>query len=308
MQAKWAYIGGGSAILAAGVVALQSERWSGPSEGPPVEPPAVVAAAPQPAPAEQPAAAAPAPDGEAELVRLSASLDEERTEAERLRTALAVRDGVMHTLRVSAVKREETLGGLRASLADSEARVAALQQEVGALRAELAALRAPKSFDEAIAALKPESGSSVARLETVSADAGALETMFAAKSQAAPLIVIPARNSPTVEVLFDFASARLTPGAEASALVAATTFADMRLASVRVIGHTDSVGGRAANRRLAVKRARSVADALVAAGLAPELIEIDDSGEAAPPVATGPGVPEPLNRSVAIIPVPHPTS
>ena len=77
---------------------------------------------------------------------------------------------------------------------------------------------------------------------------------------------------------------------------------------MRVIGHTDSVGGRAANRRLAVKRARTVADALVAAGLPPDLIEIDDTGEAEPPVATGAGVPEPLNRSVAIIPVPLPTS
>ena len=82
----------------------------------------------------------------------------------------------------------------------------------------------------------------------------------------------------------------------------------MTLARVRLVGHTDRVGGAAANRRLAARRAAAVADFLVGAGVPRDLIEIDDAGEADLPVATADGVPEPLNRSVAIIPVPLPTS
>ena len=109
-----------------------------------------------------------------------------------------------------------------------------------------------------------------------------------------------------VEVHFDFASARLTPGAEAYAAAAAVTLADMPLARVRIVGHTDRVGSPAANRRLALQRARAVADFLVGAGLPPALIETDGMGETDLPVATDDGVMEPLNRSVAIIAVPVP--
>ena len=299
MQRKWAYIGGGSALLVAGVVASQSGNWFGAREAP-ASPPAATATA---------TAVAPAADlRTADLDRLSTTLAEKEEEAAQLRTALAVRDSVLHTLKVSSVQREETLASLRTALAASEEQVRALQAEVETLRADIAALQVPMSFEEALVAMKPGGDASVARVETVGARSSGLDAMFAAKSGSIALAALPRDSRSTVEVHFDFASAQLTPGGEANALAAAVTLADMPLASVRVIGHTDTVGSRAANRRLAVKRARTVADALVAAGLSPDLIEIDDTGEAEPPVATGAGVPEPLNRTVAIIPVPLPTT
>jgi outer membrane protein OmpA-like peptidoglycan-associated protein len=295
MDRRWVYIGGGSALLAAGIVASEIRDRPAPAE--PAAPTAVVEATAPPAAAPEASAAT--------LERLEVRLAEQSAEAERLMTALAVRDSVMHTLRVSAVQREAALAALRDALAASEARVAGLE-------AELATLRAPKDFDSAIAALKPDPDASAVRLEPIRAEAEGLDAIFAAKIPrvplAAPLTVADEGEGPAVEVLFDFASARLSPGAQANAAVAAVTFADMQLAAVRVIGHTDRVGSPAANRRLAGKRARAVAEALVAAGLAAGLIEIDDRGEADPPVSTDDGVPEPLNRTVAIIAVPLPTS
>ena len=89
---------------------------------------------------------------------------------------------------------------------------------------------------------------------------------------------------------------------------AAVTLVEMALARVRVVGHTDRVGSPAANRRLAARRARAVADFLVASGVPAALIEMDGMGETGAPVSTDDGVAEPLNRSVAIIAVPAATS
>jgi outer membrane protein OmpA-like peptidoglycan-associated protein len=84
--------------------------------------------------------------------------------------------------------------------------------------------------------------------------------------------------------------------------------ADMAVLRVRLVGHTDRVGSAARNRALAEARARAVADFLVAAGVPGALIEAAGLGEDDLPVATDDGVAEPLNRSVAIIAVPRPTS
>ena len=60
--------------------------------------------------------------------------------------------------------------------------------------------------------------------------------------------------------------------------------------------------------RLAEARARAVAAFLIANGLSPEVIETAGVIDAEHlPVETGPGVTEPLNRSVAILPLPVPT-
>jgi outer membrane protein OmpA-like peptidoglycan-associated protein len=84
--------------------------------------------------------------------------------------------------------------------------------------------------------------------------------------------------------------------------------ADMPIVQVRLLGHADRVGSADRNRVLAAARARTVADFLVASGVAAEIIEADGMGEDDLPVATADGVAEPLNRSVAILAVPRPTS
>lgn len=312
MPGKWAYIGGGTVLLAIGIVAARSNlptRLRGQDVPPPVTAAPVattqVTATPvtgTPAVTEtSPTAFAASPEPDPELARLAAELTARETENAELRTTLAVRDTVLQSLQADLAERETTIGEL-------EARIVASDAEIASLRAELATLVQARSFEAKAALFEPGGDASATRVEAVRADTPPLASILdAGGTPAATLLALP-DTARTVEVHFDFASARLTPGGQANAAAAAVTLADMPLAAVRVIGHTDTVGSPAANRRLAGKRARSVADALVAAGLSPDLIEIDDMGEADPPVPTGDGVPEPLNRTVAIVPVPLPIS
>ncbi len=296
MPGKWGYIGGGAVLLVAGIVAARSDlpaRLRGDAQ-----PVAATAPAQSSAVTTAPTAT-PAPD-DAALDRLNAELAAREAENAELRTTLAVRDTVLASLQADLAQRDTTIGEL-------EARIAASDAEIATLREELATLRQARSFEAKAALFEPgPEDPSAARVEAVRAEAPHLEAVFeATKRPAVPFLPDTTR---TVEVHFEFASAQLTPGGLANAAAAAVTLAEMPLAAVRVIGHTDTVGSPAANRRLAVKRARSVAEALVAAGLPSDLLEVDDTGEAERPVATDKGVPEPLNRTVAIIPVPIPTS
>lgn len=52
--------------------------------------------------------------------------------------------------------------------------------------------------------------------------------------------------------------------------------------TVRIVGHTDSVGSADANRALSQRRARAVADWLIARGIAGERLEVSGSGESRP--------------------------
>jgi outer membrane protein OmpA-like peptidoglycan-associated protein len=67
-----------------------------------------------------------------------------------------------------------------------------------------------------------------------------------------------------------------------------------------VVGHTDRSGSARSNEILALRRARSVADRLVAAGADAKLIELSSHGENNPLIATADNVREPRNRRVEI--------
>jgi len=67
-----------------------------------------------------------------------------------------------------------------------------------------------------------------------------------------------------------------------------------------VSGHTDAVGSGEYNRRLSLRRARAVADILVAGGIDRENIHVTYHGKGNPLVPTPDGVPEPRNRRVEI--------
>jgi outer membrane protein OmpA-like peptidoglycan-associated protein len=69
---------------------------------------------------------------------------------------------------------------------------------------------------------------------------------------------------------------------------------------VVIIGHTDTMGEPRANLALGLKRAISVRDRLVEAGLAPSTIEVTSHGEADLLVKTPDNTPEPRNRRVEI--------
>jgi len=324
MRRKWGYIGGGAAALVvAGVAATQLTTGTAEQAALPeaAAPPPVVAAS-TPIPAASPVATPPQTAAvEAAIARLTAALAEQEAENARLRSTLAVRDAVLATLKASVAERDAALDGLRHDLAESNARVATLQASVDAAKSE------PASFEEAIAALKPAGEPSAARLEAARAELTNLDAVFAAKASlgaALPLeplatapgavgvvpatALAPETGQASVQVQFDFASAALTPGGVAHAAAAAVSLRGMTLERVRLVGHTDTVGNPAGNRRLADRRARAVAAALIAAGVPAALIEIDGQGEAGLPVATRDGVAEPLNRTVAIVAVPRATS
>ena len=69
---------------------------------------------------------------------------------------------------------------------------------------------------------------------------------------------------------------------------------------VVVIGHTDTMGDAKANVVLGMKRAMSVRNVLVAAGIAPEMIQVASHGERDLLIKTRDNTPEPRNRRVEI--------
>lgn len=283
MPGKWGYIGGSAALIAVGVIASRSDlvgRFRGEAEQPPV-----VALAPAAAPAAEPVAP-PAADLDAEVTRLTAELAAREAENAELRTTLEVRDKVLASLQGDLATRDATIDALETRLAASDA-------ELATLRRQIASLAAPAPLDGKLALFQDDPAEpSVARVATTGGPV-ALDVIFDAK-------VPGGFPSDEVSIHFDFASSRLTPGAQANAAATAVRISDMTIARVRLVGHADRVGSPGANRRLAARRAAAVADFLVASGVPRELILIDESGEADLPVATGPGVAEPLNRSVEI--------
>lgn len=298
MQGKLIYIGGGAALLLAGIVAIRvnaPDRLDMEASPPPVT---VAAPAPTsvPAAAETAPAAPLAPPGDAEIARLTAELARREAETVELRTTLAVRDAVIESLELRLEERTSATDALEARLAASEA-------EIATLRGQIAELTDLRSFEAKRAVFTPDGttddpGPSAARVELVRSEATDLDALFAAAK--APAALPPLAGADTVTIQFDFASARLTPGGQLRAAAAAVHISDLALARVRLVGNTDRVGSPAANRRLAARRAAAVADFLVSSGVPRALIEIEDKGEADLPVATADGIPEPLNRSVRI--------
>ncbi len=69
---------------------------------------------------------------------------------------------------------------------------------------------------------------------------------------------------------------------------------------VAVVGHTDTMGDAKANVALGLKRAMSVRNILIQAGLAPSTVDVSSHGEADLLVKTRNNTPEPRNRRVEI--------
>jgi len=88
-------------------------------------------------------------------------------------------------------------------------------------------------------------------------------------------------------------SMRLLPGVMEAIRVRKST-------DIIVSGHTDSVGSDDYNRSLSLRRAKSVANVMVAKGIPRDSIEITYHGKGNPLIPTPDGVSEPRNRRVEI--------
>lgn len=84
------------------------------------------------------------------------------------------------------------------------------------------------------------------------------------------------------DVLFAFDSAELTAAAHDVLTQIGTRLTGANLVSVKVVGHTDSVGSDAYNQGLSERRARSVADFLISQGIPAEKLTTEGLGESQP--------------------------
>lgn len=115
-----------------------------------------------------------------------------------------------------------------------------------------------------------------------------------------PPVVAPPSAARDYAVYFDSGSVVLDPEAMARIERAVRYRDSSGLMRVIVTGHADAVGSREANARIALARARAVADRLIELGVPPAMIEIRSYGEERPQVVGPEDGPERENRRVDI--------
>jgi peptidoglycan-associated lipoprotein len=147
-------------------------------------------------------------------------------------------------------------------------------------------LNAPRAMTRATADGPPGPVTTISEAE--------VERMFGAALAALP----PAPQHFTLN--FRFESDTLT--SESARLIPEILSVVKTLAvpEVVVIGHTDTMGDSTANLALGLRRANTVRDILVNAGLGPSMVEVTTHGEADLLVRTPDNTPEPRNRRVDI--------
>ncbi|KHK61383.1 MULTISPECIES: OmpA family protein [Pseudomonas] len=84
------------------------------------------------------------------------------------------------------------------------------------------------------------------------------------------------------KVLFEFDQSDLTPAARSQLDALMDKLSHANVASIRVVGHTDSVGTDAYNQGLSERRAGSVVEYLLTQGLAPAKVTSEGKGESEP--------------------------
>jgi outer membrane protein OmpA-like peptidoglycan-associated protein len=130
---------------------------------------------------------------------------------------------------------------------------------------------------------------------TFLAKQGDIDVSFAAAMAATP-------HKPAVFTLY-FGSEAADLGPEALPILASAITAAKAEPNVdiSVVGNTDAAGTDAFNMDLSLRRAQTVRDALVAAGIAASVIEVSYDGANNPLVPAPPGAHEPRNRRVEVM-------
>jgi outer membrane protein OmpA-like peptidoglycan-associated protein len=121
-----------------------------------------------------------------------------------------------------------------------------------------------------------------------------VQQIFAAALSALPLAPLHF----TLNFLFD--SDELTPESRALIPQILASVKDRPAPEVLVVGHTDTIGPATTNVSLGLKRATTVGNLLVGAGLDRSFMEVTSHGEADLLVPTGDEVAQPRNRRVEI--------
>ena len=111
----------------------------------------------------------------------------------------------------------------------------------------------------------------------------------------------PPPTAPTQFVIFfGFNKCNITAEADAVLSEAAAAAKSRGSASVRIVGHTDTVGSAAANQKLSECRANAAKANLVGKGVAEGAISASGKGESELMVQTGDSVKEPQNRRATV--------
>ncbi len=107
------------------------------------------------------------------------------------------------------------------------------------------------------------------------------------------------------EVSFDFNSAELKPAFLPTLDKVADILNRYPRTTIRVIGHTDSIGSAAYNQALSERRAQAVADYLDRRGVDPRRIRTEGRGEREPRASNDTEAGRQLNRRVEMLIIPN---
>ena len=123
---------------------------------------------------------------------------------------------------------------------------------------------------------------------------GEVRRLFGSAVSALPL---PPRH---FMLFYKFDSEELTDGSRALVQEVLKAVEERGMADVAVLGHTDTMGTRASNFTLGLRRANSVRAILIKTGLDPSSIDVMSHGETELLIPTADGVVESRNRRVEI--------
>lgn len=161
-----------------------------------------------------------------------------------------------------------------------------------------------ESFDVA-SSVGPGTGS--VKLHNQFNQSGILSIRYAFNTPAPPGLTPPPAPAPTphqarsYEVLFALGSAALDAQGRRTIAEAAQAAQTGQETRIEIAGNADTSGNARANQALSERRAKTVADALIRAGVTKDSIALKAYGDTKPQVPTGPGVADARNRRVEIL-------
>jgi outer membrane protein OmpA-like peptidoglycan-associated protein len=201
----------------------------------------------------------------------------------------------------AALRQQAEVATQQAQAAQAEAQQANAQAQEANAQAQKAQMAAQQAQ---AAAQQTQSQLDAARRELAERDAEARRLRFQnelnriAATRSDPRGLIVTLNG---GILFDTGKTSLKPGAKSMLKKIAAQIATDPSLKIAVEGHTDNVGGKAANQALSEKRADVVRDYLISAGIPADHISASGKGEEAPVVTNKTAAGRQQNRRVELV-------